>query len=389
MRVAIIHDWLTGMRGGEKCLDVFCELWPDADLFTLLNVPGSVSPTIERHKISTSFVQHLPRARWWYRSYLPFFPMAVERFDLRDYDLVISSSHCVAKGVRARPDQLHICYCYTPMRYVWDMTHVYFGKGRHSLTKFTIPFFLNYLRLWDTLSSNRVNHFVTISDHIKRRINKHYRREAHVIYPPVSVDCFDAGRNEEGFYLIVAAFAPYKRIDLAVRAFNRLGLPLKIVGVGPDARRLRRMAQGNIEFLGWQPDEKVAELYGRCRAFVFPAEEDFGIAPVEAQASGKPVIAYGVGGVTESVSGFCINGDFEAASEQLKAGDYTGVFFCEQTVEALVDAVRFFEANRDAFDPDKIRQRALRFNRQKFKSDFKDYAAKQIDNYFGATGGMT
>ncbi|MDP8255682.1 MAG: glycosyltransferase [Candidatus Alcyoniella australis] len=388
MRVAIIHDWLTGMRGGEKCLEVFCELWPEADLYTLLHLPGSVSPTIERHRIFTSVVQRLPMARWWYRSYLPLFPTAMERFDLSDYDLVVSSSHCVAKGVRSRPDQLHLCYCYTPMRYVWDMSHIYFGQGRHWLTRPVIPFFLNYLRMWDALSCNRVNRFVSISEHIRRRIYKHYRCGSDVIHPPVSTDLFGEGQRDEGYYLIVSAFAPYKRIDLAIEAFNRLGLPLKLVGVGPDARRLRKMAADNIEFLGWQPDEAVAEIYSRCRAFVFPAEEDFGIAPVEAQASGKPVIAYGRGGVIESVNGVHLTGDPDRAVEQLARGDRTGVFFAEQSVQSLIEAVRFFEGNVERFDPAVIRERAQRFNRERFKREFADYAQGQVERFFGPGGAV-
>jgi len=374
MKVAIIHDWLTGMRGGEKCLEVFCELYPDADVFTLLHIPGSVSERIENMRIHTSVVQNFPLASRAYRFYLPFFPTVIEKFNLRGYDLVISSSHCVAKGVRPDPDAFHVCYCYTPMRYAWDMSHTYFRKdvmGRFS--KWIVPFFLNYLRMWDTYSNERVDRFVSISNHITRRIMKHYRRKADVIYPPVNCGQFKVGRTSEDFYLIVAAFAPYKRIDLAVHAFNELGLPLKIVGIGQERKRLMRIAKSNIEFLGWLSDAELADYYARCRAFVFPAEEDFGIAPLEAQISGKPVIAYGGGGVLETVRGFVASGDRAQDKARMKDGDYTGIFFPRQTVEDIIGAVRFFEEVDYRFDPDRIADSVRMLDRAEFKRRFRDY----------------
>ncbi|MHA1568807.1 MAG: glycosyltransferase, partial [Alphaproteobacteria bacterium] len=275
MRVAIVHDWLTGMRGGERCLEVFCELFPQADLFTLLHNRGSVSPLIEQRNIHTSFIQNLPLAMRCYRYYLPLFPTAVERFDLRPYDLVLSSSHCAAKGARTTPQQLHISYCYTPMRYVWDMAHTYFSTevlgffGRK-----LIPPFLNYLRIWDVMSSRRVDHFVAISRHIAARIRKHYRRDAEVVYPPVEVDHF---HNEaaEDYYLVVSAFAPYKRIDLILQAFRELNLPLRIVGEGQERKRLLRYAGPNVRFLGHLADDELAAQVARCKGFIFAAEEDF------------------------------------------------------------------------------------------------------------------
>ena len=292
MKVAIIHDWLTGMRGGERCLEIFCELFPEADLYTLLHIPGSVSPIIERMAIKTSFIQNLPFSKKGYRKYLPLFPMAIESFNLKGYDLILSCSHCVAKGIIPSPDTLHVSYVLTPMRYAWDMYGEYFGENRNRM----IPFFIHYLRMWDVTSSQRVDHFLCISKHVENRIKKFYRREAEVIHPPVEIKRFRLQRRKEDFFLIVSSFAPYKRIDLAIEAFNRLGYPLKIIGSGPEEKRLRAMARSNIEFLGWLPDEGVAECYSKCRALIFPGEEDFGIVPLEAMACGKPVIAYGRGG---------------------------------------------------------------------------------------------
>jgi len=297
MKVAIIHDWLTGMRGGEKCLEVFCELFPEASIYTLIHVPGTTSSIIENRTVHTSFIQRLPFAASKYRTYLPLFPTAVERFDLSGYDLVLSSSHCVAKGVIAPPGAVHVCYCYTPVRYAWDMYHQYFPAKRMGRLKgLLIPFFMHYIRLWDVSSSGRVDRFVAISRHVARRIELYYRRESHVIYPPVDVDAFSPATEREDYYLMVSALVPYKRVDLAVEAFNRSGRPLVVIGSGPEEERLRALASDNITFLGWQPSEVLAEHYARCRAFLFPGEEDFGITPLEAQASGRPVVAYGAGG---------------------------------------------------------------------------------------------
>ena len=385
MRVAIVHDWLTGMRGGEKCLEVFCELWPDADVYTLLHVKGAVSPRIEGMKISTSMIQDFPRAAMWYRLYLPFFPTAIEKFDLRCYDLIISSSHCVAKGVRPEPEALHISYCYTPMRYVWDMSYQYFNRqvsGR--VSRWFIPIFLNYLRMWDYYSTERVTHFVSISHHIARRIQKHYRRPAQVIYPPVNSGQFRMSTEEGDYYLIVSAFAPYKRIDLAVRAFNELGLPLKVVGIGQERRRLMRIARKNIEFTGWISDADLAEMYAGCRAFIFPAEEDFGIAPLEAQNSGRPVIAYGRGGVRETVKGLVLSGDDANDARRLGDEEFTGLFFKNQTAEDIVQAVRFFEKVRDRFDPEVITAGVRRFDREVFKRTFYDYVMSRYAEHRAA-----
>ena len=360
MRVAIIHDWLTGMRGGERCLEVFCEIFPQADLYTLLHIPGSVSPLIEQMPIKTSFIQKLPFSKRGYRKYLPLFPMAVERLNLKGYDLILSCSHCVAKGIIPPPDALHISYVLTPMRYAWDMYGEYFGENKNRM----IPFFMHYLRMWDVASSQRVDHFICISKHVENRIKKFYRREAEVIHPPVDTKRFRLQDRKENYFLIVSSFAPYKRVDLAIETFNRLGYPLKIIGSGPQEKRLRSMARANVEVLGWLPDEAVTDWYSRCRALIFPGEEDFGIVPLEAMACGKPAIAYGRGGALETIIPY----DREVKS---KRGAPTGLFFQEQNVDSLIDAVERFGQIEQVFDPAAIRNHTLQWDREIFKEKIK------------------
>jgi glycosyltransferase involved in cell wall biosynthesis len=360
VEVAIVHDWLTGMRGGERCLEVFCEIFPQAHLYTLLHHPGSVSPLIERMSIKTSFIQNLPFSKNGYRKYLPLFPLAVERFELKAYDVILSCSHCVAKGVIPSPEAVHISYLLTPMRYAWDMYGEYFRENRKRM----IPFLIHYLRIWDVTSSARVDHFICISKHVENRIRKFYRREAEVINPPVNVGRFRVNHEREDFFLIVSSFAPYKRIDLAIETFNRLGYPLKIVGSGPEERRLRAMARSNVEFLGWQPDERVAECYSKCRALIFPGEEDFGIVPLEAMASGRPVIAYGRGGALETII------SYDQQSEG-RGKAPTGLFFNEPNIDSLIDAVNQFEKVERDFDPVSIRDHVLQWGRESFKERIK------------------
>ena len=359
-RVALVHDWLTGMRGGERCLEAFCELFPDAPLFTLLHVPGSVSPTIERRRIVTSFVQRLPAAATRYRHYLPLFPAAVRSLSLAGHDLVISLSHCVAKGVRVPPGALHLCYCFTPMRYVWDLEADY-ARDAGWLTRLALPPVAAALRRWDRRTDG-VDEFAAISRHIAERIDRVYGRPSTVIHPPVDVERFRVADTIEDYYLVVSALVPYKRVDLAVAAAGRLDRRLLVVGAGPEEARLRGLAGPGVRFLGWRPDAEVAELYARCRALLFPSVEDYGIVPLEAAAAGRPTIALARGGALETMVGL------DAAPEPP-----TAVFFAEPTVEALAAAMRTFEAAASRFDPRALRARAARFDRPRFLRRVREY----------------
>jgi glycosyltransferase involved in cell wall biosynthesis len=371
MKVALVHDWLTGMRGGERCLETFCELFPQADLFTLLYLPGTVSSIIAQRRITTSFIQRLPMAKQRYRYYLPLFPAAIERLNVQDYDLVISSSHCVAKGVRVPTGGYHLSYVYTPMRYIWDQYETYFAREKAGLlTRALMRTMRPRLQTWDVISSRRVSQFVAISDHVAQRVRNTYGRQATVVYPPVNWQSFQVSMEHEGYYLVVTAFAPYKRVDVAIDAANQLGFRLKIIGSGQDEARLIRMAGPTVEFLGWQPDEVVREHYARCRALLFPGEEDFGIVPLEAMACGKPVIAYGKGGALETVVPLNPRprgGGAEEAGSLCCAGTPTGVFFYEQTVASLREAIEIFERNQSIFDPKAIREHVEPFDRDHFK----------------------
>jgi glycosyltransferase involved in cell wall biosynthesis len=375
VKVALVHDWLTGMRGGERCLEVFCEIFPQADLFTLVHQRGAMSQTIERMSIHPSWLQSIPRVTRFYRHLLPLFPVAIRQFRLAGYDLVLSSSHAVAKGVRRRGSSLHICYCFTPMRYIWDQSHAYFPRDRFSPVSWALlQTLVRYLRAWDVNTSRDVDEFVAISNNIAAKIRAYYNRSAYVIPPPVDCGFFtpnSAPRQQgDAFYLIVSALVPYKRIDMAVEAFNRLRLPLVVIGIGPERSKLERGASPHIQFLGWQPDEVVRRYYRRCEALIFPGEEDFGIVPLEAQACGKPVIAFGKGGALETV--IPLN---QAERERAPIQPATGVFFYEPTVEALADAVSLFRQQATAFDPHAIRRNALGFDRPVFKDRIKAFLA--------------
>jgi len=362
LRVALVHDWLTGMRGGEKCLECFCELFPQADLYTLLHVKGSVSPTIEQHRILTTWAQHLPGVEKRYRHYLPLFPFAVRSMDLRGYDLVLSGSHCVAKGVRIHPPTLHISYVFTPIRYIWDMYDSYFGRNSSAgfLVKMVMPALAGMLRRWDVRTSQKVDYLLADSENVRRRILKYYRREAEVIPVPVDTKHFDLTFQPRDYYLMVTALAPYKRIDLAVSAFNRNKKPLRVAGSGPLLASLQKESGRNISWLGWQSNENLKQLYGECLALIFPGEEDAGITPLEAQASGRPVVAYGRGGVLETVV------PLEAYLEG-RTDFFSGVLFQEQTETALREAVARLEKHAHLLNPARIRDHALQFDREIFK----------------------
>ncbi|MGH7859620.1 MAG: glycosyltransferase [Candidatus Binatia bacterium] len=363
MRVALIHDWLVGMRGGEKCLEAACEVFPDADLFTLVHRKGTVSPAIERRRITTSFLQRIPGIHRTYRYYLPLFPMAVERFDLSGYDLVLSLSHAAAKGAIADPGAAHACYCFSPMRYVWDLYGDYFRRRRRA-GELVIAAFASYLRMWDVAATARIDRFAAISRHVQRRIRRYYGRDSTVIHPPVEDVYFESplatGPGE--YFLVVSALAPYKRLEIAIEAARRTREPLWIVGDGPEGRRLRAAAPANVRFLGWQPAEKLPELYRRARALVFSGIEDFGLAPLECQAMGRPVIGYAAGGLLETVRP--VGG----------SGDSTGVLYGEPTVEGLLAGIDDFRRHETTFEPAWLRAHASAFRRGRFLEELGAFA---------------
>jgi glycosyltransferase involved in cell wall biosynthesis len=363
INIALVHDWLTGMRGGEKVLEVLCELYPHAPLYTLLHNKGSVSPLIEERPVHTSFIDRLPLKSKRYRNYLPFFPLAIESFDFSGYDLILSTSHAVAKGAQPAPSALHVCYCHTPMRYVWELYDQYFGPGRAGIaTRTAMSVVAPRLRRWDVTASSRVNAFIANSQNVADRIKQYYQRTSEVIYPPVNVDQFAVSTTDEGYYLIVSALVPYKRVDLAVETFKKSGDRLLVVGTGPEAMRLKSIASPNIEFLGWQSDAELAKLYAGCRALLFPGIEDFGIVPLEAMASGKPVVAYGKGGALETVVDHPEHG--------------TGIFFYEQTTASLEAALGKLRSR--TILPAEIRKHAERFSRSIFKDTYRSYIEQTI-----------
>jgi glycosyltransferase involved in cell wall biosynthesis len=360
-RVVLVHDWLTGMRGGEKCLEVLCRRWPDAQLFTLLHRPGSVAPAIENLARHTSFLNRLPGVGRYYRYLLPLMPLAAAAWRLPPCDLVVSFSHCVAKSARPPRGVPHVCYCFTPMRYAWHMRDAYFGRER-GLKARLLGRLMARLRDWDRRTADAVTHFLAISQTVQQRIRECYGRDSTIVYPPVDTDFYcPAPVPREDYYLAVSAFAPYKRLDLAVAACNRLKRRLIVIGTGQDERRLKKMAGPTVCFLGWQSDEQIRDHLRRCRALLFPGEEDFGIVPVEAQACGTPVIAFGKGGATETV-----------VPHGSRRGP-TGVFFPEQRVDALLDALTMFENHAGDFSAAAARRQALRFNAGRFREELFGY----------------
>lgn len=357
IRTVLVHDWLTGMRGGEKVLEVMCRAWPDAPLYTLIHKPGSVSAAIANRPIRTSVLQALPGVTNYYRYLLPAMPWAVN-WRLPECDLVFSSSHCVAKGVTAPAGISHLCYCHTPMRYAWHMQDSYFhDRGWRGPKRWLAQSILSRLREWDRRTAAGVTHFIANSQVVRQRIQECYQRDSVVIHPPADTNFYcPADVPREDFYLILSAFAPYKRLDLAIAACRTLGKKLIVIGSGQDEKKLRGLADANICFLGWQPDEVLRDHLQRCRALLFPGEEDFGIVPVEAQACGTPVIAFGRGGATETVIPWPKPGA-------------TGMWFAEQSVDCLAATLEEFEKNREAFDPRRLRAHALGFRVERFEAE--------------------
>jgi len=360
-KVVLVHDWLTGQRGGEKVLEVLAEIFPAAPIYTLFYVPGSQVPAVERRIIRTSFLQKLPFARKRYRSYLPLFPLAVELFDLQAYDLVISTSHCVAKGVIPHPDALHISYIHSPVRYAWNQYFSYFSPEKLGVfSRFLVPPVIHYLRVWDESSSSRVDRFIANSENTARRIRKYYRRESVVIHPPVDADFFTPAEKEarSDEFLIVSALVPYKRIDLAISVCRRAKLPLSIVGTGPELNKLKKAAGPTVRFLGPLRSDDLREAYRKAQALLIPGEEDFGITSLEAQACGTPVIAFGKGGALESVS----------------PGE-TGVLFQDLSVSGLAGALDKFR--RLEFNKSVLRSNAMKFSRPLFKEKLASFIETQ------------
>jgi len=365
MKVALIHDHLAQDGGAEKVLKVFTELFPEAPIYTLLYEKKNADKYFKDKRIETSIIQRLPGGVKHYKWYMPFMPMAVEFFDLREYDLVISDASAFAKGVITLPETFHICYCHTPTRYLWDYTHQYINELNYNkYFKKIISLVLNYIRIWDQHASGRVDKFIANSISVKKRIAKYYRRGAVVIYPPVDLGLFSISKDLGDYFLIGGRLAPYKRVDIVIEAFLKLDYKLKIFGDGVDMKRLEKIAgdSKNIEFLGRIDDEAKARLYSRCRAFINPQYEDFGITAVEAMASGRPVIAYRRGGAVETIK-----------------ENITGVFFDDQTPAGIMKAISDFE--KISFNPEEIKQRTKQFSTERFKEEIKKYIDEEYKKF--------
>jgi len=364
MKVALVHDYLNQYGGAERVLEAFTQIFPQAPIYTLLYDSRRTGYAFAGKKIKTSFLQKIPLLKSHHRPFLMLMPLAIEQFDFSQYDLVLSDSASYAKGVITPSKALHICYCHTPIRYAWDDSHKYIEEfGYPGLVKKAIPFFMNYIRLWDEQAAQRVDKFIANSYFVAQRIKKYYHQESQVIHPPVKTSLFYLADRPDNYFLMVGRFLPYKRFDLAVESFNQLGLPLKIIGDGPERKKLEKKAKSNIEFIGLVDDGKLKDYYAHCRAFIFPQEEDFGITAVEAMAAGRPVIAYQAGGALEIVQ-----------------EGITGLFFKEQTVDCLIETIRKFKSSD--FNPQIIREKAMEFDQEKFKERIKEFINKE---YPGAT----
>jgi glycosyltransferase involved in cell wall biosynthesis len=365
MRVALVHDWLVTWRGGEKVLDALCELYPGAPIYTLFHEPGAMSPTVERHPIVTSALDRIPLARTKHRFFLPAMPFAIRAMDVGDVDLVISSSHCVAKAIPTRPNTRHLSYVHAPLRYMWDRFDDYFGPGKARLPiRVAARALRPAFRRWDVRTARDVDRFLANSAHVAAQVQERYGQPARVVHPPVELERFTrapvAGSGQGGYFLCVGALAPYKRIDLAIEAFRQLGLPLWIGGSGQEAKSWLHSLPPNVKALGQVSDAELPELYRNARALIFPGVEDFGITPLEAQASGRPVIAFRAGGALETVT------------------EQTGLFFDFQTVDSLVSAVRRFDDFEATFDPADARTQASSFTRAAFQTAIREEAAALV-----------
>lgn len=370
MKVAFVHDWLVTYAGAERVLEQMLKVFPGADLFSIVDfLPEGQRGFILNKTVKTSFIQKWPKAKTKYRSYLPFMPLAIEQFDLSGYDLIISSSHAVSKGVITGPSQLHICMCYSPMRYAWDLQHQYLRESGldKGLKGWLAKWFLHKMRLWDLRTVNGVDKFIAISDFIGRRISKVYHRDSVTIYPPVYVDDFVATDvTKEDFYFTSSRMVPYKKIDLIVETFSKK-LPdkkLVVIGDGPDFKKIQALAGDNVTLLGYQKFAVLKDHLAKAKAFIFAAEEDFGIAPLEAQASGTPVIAYGKGGALETILG-------------LDSDKPTGLFFREQSLDALAQTVEHFETEGRKIRPEHCVVNARRFSDERFRQEFKDFVEQE------------
>lgn len=365
MRVALVHDYLVQSGGAERVLEAFGELFPKAPIFTLIYNPKIFGNSFSGRKIRTSFLQKIPFATSYHRVLPLLMPMAIESFDFSGYDLVLSDSNSYAKGIITDPETLHICYCHTPMRYAWDDCHRYIREfGYPDFTKKLVPFFMNYIRMWDKISAERPDYYIANSGFVAMRIKKYYQKDSLVIHPPVDTNFYklESGKQKK-YFLMVGRLLAYKRFDLAIEAFNKLGYKLKIIGEGPEEKRLRKMAGANIEFLGRLKDGQVRECYGEAKALLFPQEEDFGIVALEAMASGIPVIAYRGGGALETV-------------EEGK----TGLLFWPQTPEGLMASIKKFEGLK--FDPAVIRNHVLKFDKEIFKKKIKEFIDSKLEKAF-------
>jgi glycosyltransferase involved in cell wall biosynthesis len=369
MKVAIIHDWLVTYAGAERVLEQMLNCFPEADLFSIVDfLPQGSRSFIKDKPVTTSFIQKLPNARTKYRSYLPLMPLAIEQFDLSDYDLLISSSHAVAKGVLVGPDQLHLCMCYSPIRYAWDLQFQYLRESKleSGLKSWLARWMLHKIRIWDSRTANAVDHFIGISHFIVRRIEKIYRRDATVIYPPVDISVFAFQPNKEDFYLTASRLVPYKRIPMIVEAFTSMPEKrLVVIGEGPEFDKCKEVAGRNVTLMGWQSFEVLKDHMQRAKAFVFAAVEDFGITPLEAQACGTPVIAFGKGAVLETIRG-------------LESERPTGIFFKEQTCASLHAAIELFEKEAARISPEDCRDNVLRFSPERFREEFTTFVASQL-----------